>query len=413
MGVDISAWRARIGTFTQPFSWRCVDVSTSVYDPGDSGVELCYRLLFQVMVLQMVYWGRPVINYGSESYIQGMELIYGFSMHPLSEGNMYSDQTFEFPAGFTPPILMNNTGINMMNSSGMHAMDQFYVYNMVTMRFCMGSGMDTITQHPLEFTRKLLILANDIETHPGPGSEFATKADITAINGRLDEVLAGINHMKAQWDSMSDKLLTLQASVSDIEQKSKDNQVKIDKIGFMEEDLRKTKEELKNSIENTKKLNQSIDELEDRNRRNNLIFFGIAQEQNETWEQTEQKVRDVIRDKMNLNSEFEIERAHRIYNGPSSRANGSKPIIVTFSRFKDRANVQKNSYKLKGSDIFVNEDYCKNTRRIQKLLRERQKEIKDHVKKADVRYKKLVVVDNSDQKSEFVFDEDSNEIVSL
>ena len=206
----------------------------------------------------------------------------------------------------------------------------------------------------------------------------------------------------------------MQDSVSEIEQKSVENQEKLNKIDLLEEDLRQTKEDLKNSIEHNKSLNRSMDELEDRNRRNNLIFSGIEQGRAESWEQTEEKVRQVIKDKMGIDTEnIDIERAHRLHNGPSSRVNNSKPIIVMFSRYKDKDNVLSKSFKLKGSDMYVNEDYCKNTRRIQGILRERQKEIKAHVKKADVRYKKLVVVDNADNKSVFVFDEDSNEIVSL
>ena len=55
------------------------------------------------------------------------------------------------------------------------------------------------------------------------------------------------------------------------------------------------------------------DDLKDRNRRNYLKISGIVKGIDETWEKTEKKVRDFLRNELMLNAdEIKIERAHRV-----------------------------------------------------------------------------------------------------
>jgi len=51
--------------------------------------------------------------------------------------------------------------------------------------------------------------------------------------------------------------------------------------------------------------------LEDRGRRNNLKIDGIKESENETWNECEKKVKEILRKQMKINS-IEIERAHRM-----------------------------------------------------------------------------------------------------
>ena len=67
--------------------------------------------------------------------------------------------------------------------------------------------------------------------------------------------------------------------------------------------------------------------LENQNRTNNLRVEGITEEPSETWDRTEQKVKHVLVDKLNLKSAPGIERAHR--TGKNKKYDGNpKPRMV-------------------------------------------------------------------------------------
>ncbi|XP_047142886.1 uncharacterized protein LOC124817125 [Hydra vulgaris] len=53
-------------------------------------------------------------------------------------------------------------------------------------------------------------------------------------------------------------------------------------------------------------------ELEDRSRRNNLRINGIDESVNETWEQSEKKVQELLKSKLGFEINFSFERAHRV-----------------------------------------------------------------------------------------------------
>ena len=57
---------------------------------------------------------------------------------------------------------------------------------------------------------------------------------------------------------------------------------------------------------------RKIVELEDRSRRNNLRIDGITEKENETWDECEQEIQSLIKDKLRIAENIIIEQAHRI-----------------------------------------------------------------------------------------------------
>ena len=77
--------------------------------------------------------------------------------------------------------------------------------------------------------------------------------------------------------------------------------------------------------------------LEAQSRRDNLRFHGFEDKRDETWEESELKVRDYIRDDLGVDeSSIQIERAHRLRS-----KNSPRPVILKFSHYKDRDKVLK------------------------------------------------------------------------
>ena len=124
-------------------------------------------------------------------------------------------------------------------------------------------------------------------------------------------------------------------------------------------------------------VGNKLDDLENRSRRNNLRFEGIPESPNETWQESESKVKHLISSHMpEVGTDFVIERAHRVGTPRSD----SKPrkIVARFLNYKDREAVFKAKKKLHGTNMFVNEDYSdrvikKRTELIPKLKEARRK----------------------------------------
>ena len=155
-----------------------------------------------------------------------------------------------------------------------------------------------------------------------------------------------------------------------------------------DDNIKKEIEEIKNNI----------DELEDRSRRNNLRIVGVKEDRDENWDQTEEKVKELIKENLQITTEVKIERAHRV--GSKKYKDGTKnhkrPIVVKFLSYKDKANVL-NRYKEKKlweDQLYINEDYSDSTSEKRKKLFERGKLEKNNGKIFKVVYKKLYVKDN-------------------
>ena len=58
-------------------------------------------------------------------------------------------------------------------------------------------------------------------------------------------------------------------------------------------------------------VSKKLIELEDRSRRNNLHFDGLTEDPNETWDDCERKVQDVLLNILNIEGNIEIDRCHR------------------------------------------------------------------------------------------------------
>ena len=110
-----------------------------------------------------------------------------------------------------------------------------------------------------------------------------------------------------------------------------------------------------------------MEDIENRSRRNNLIFHGIAPvKENETWDDCESLLKNNISEKMGLDGQnISIDRAHRLKSSSGRPA----PIIARFTTFKDKERVMKERRKLKGSDVFINEDFSLNVRETRKQLK--------------------------------------------
>ena len=94
-----------------------------------------------------------------------------------------------------------------------------------------------------------------------------------------------------------------------------------------------------------------------------------------------------------------IDAVHRLPKKIFGAAHGSSPrtIIAQLSRAKDKDKTLRNSWKLKNSNIFVNDDVCENTLIARQKLIPKLKEAKAAGKIAYFRSKELIIRDRKRQ----------------
>ncbi|KAH6936767.1 hypothetical protein HPB50_021358 [Hyalomma asiaticum] len=86
-------------------------------------------------------------------------------------------------------------------------------------------------------------------------------------------------------------------------------------------------------------------QLEDMQRRDKLLFYGLPDTQSESWAQAEEKVVSVLSTCLNMSPpEILVERAHSLGR---SNPNKCRPIIAKFLSFKLKQQILLNSYGLK------------------------------------------------------------------
>lgn len=129
---------------------------------------------------------------------------------------------------------------------------------------------------------------------------------------------------------------------------------KVSKLSDEVAELRKTiniKDTIISNLnEKVQSLEDSLDNLEQYGRRNNLRFHGISEDRKDT----DKAIRDVARSSLGIDLKPEdISRSHRI-GRPSPGKN--RVIMVRFSTYNKRAAIMNNSNKLKNSGMFINED---------------------------------------------------------
>nr|XP_047124201.1 uncharacterized protein LOC124806936 [Hydra vulgaris] len=144
-----------------------------------------------------------------------------------------------------------------------------------------------------------------------------------------------------------------------------------------------------NNSDKLSKINNKLRKIEDRSRRNNLRIDGVPENDNESWNDCELKVKKIFNDYLGVHN-VKIERAHRTRKIDNKK---HRTIVLKLLDFKDKTKILINSFKLKGKNIYISEDYCMETNLIRKELRDRMKVERQAGKFAYISFDKLIVRD--------------------
>ena len=177
-------------------------------------------------------------------------------------------------------------------------------------------------------------------------------------------------------DKISERLSKIEYDIKDI----KGNVAKLEEgLNSVNSDVAEIKQDLEKKAEKEKleELENEVEELRNRSRRNNLVFYNVPEKAE--GKDCAEFIQDFIAAHMGLETlcgHVEIERAHRT---PARRAKSSdkkkpRPIHVAFLRYTDKAKVLSNAAaRLKdnpfqGNLIGIGADFAKKTQERRKEL---------------------------------------------
>ena len=133
--------------------------------------------------------------------------------------------------------------------------------------------------------------------------------------------------------------------------------------------------ELRSQLGSDVNIAERVRKLEDYSRRNNIIIDGIPERKDENEEVLLRDVNNLVSNKLDI--EMDIDVCHRLGNKNIS-SNRPRPTIVRLASHSQRDKCLKSSHKLKGTNIFINEDVSKTTHEIRKskldLLKEKRRQ---------------------------------------
>ena len=154
-------------------------------------------------------------------------------------------------------------------------------------------------------------------------------ASIKDTNDRLDKISQDVSDLKQSLEFTQDKVKN-----------------EIDSINTKVKNLEKNVKVIEEDLLYPEDVSSKLIELEDRSRRNNLRIDGIEEVPNETWEECEESVQEIIREKLGINENIEIDRCHRMKK--QKNQNRPRAIICRITKYKDKQKALRN-----GNSIFT------------------------------------------------------------
>ena len=213
MGVGIEAWRSRIGIFLMPKNWRNVEVAE--YSPNSKwsyGNELCYRMTACFIVLLTVSLGTYAVIIAMNGYFK---LLNDSGM--LCSSYINSDIDLErVSLSFFGTMNERMGSVNICNEY------QFFPSRSIP---CI---LTSVRYKPL--VTKLLQLAGDIESNPGPESDIikameAMKCEMLEqvqrtgqqLSNELSEVKAKQTMLQAACENLNKQFSSLKSAVDHVQ----------------------------------------------------------------------------------------------------------------------------------------------------------------------------------------------------
>ena len=196
----------------------------------------------------------------------------------------------------------------------------------------------------LLFMSLCIILSGDVETNPGPNYAAVMQElkDFRLANERL------LKELKTDMTSLKNEVTNIRKDLDNVTDRIDQERKYVDTIY---DDL---KGELFTMVSRIHRLERKLENQEQYSRRDNLLFYGVKGDKEETWATSKEKIVNLLNEKVQdkVWSSEDFVRVHRL----RTKQQGTQPIIVRFIRSHDKFTVLNNRTSLKSSGVGVSTD---------------------------------------------------------
>ena len=224
-------------------------------------------------------------------------------------------------------------------------------------------------------------------------------SDMSSVDSSELVVMAGeIKQLKVQMSDVVNSVAKMSSSIEQVlsklgsqENRFKEINKKLDKQNSELIESRKVIDRVEGKMKTMEKkirdLEWKVIDQEARSRRNNLLFFGVPEQEGESCSD---RIQGLIRTEMGITDRKPVlQRAHRL--GPvrhgriGQKSTKPRPIIVNFLDHTDREAVRAARFKLR-PPMGVNEDFPVEVRKARESLLPELRELKNRNKRATIAY---------------------------
>ena len=225
----------------------------------------------------------------------------------------------------------------------------------------------------------------------------ALKSHLTSIIAKESGLLK--EHFNSIVDDLKTKVQDLTGAVNDLKSSLEYSQKEIEDLkGIVDKQNKKISEKAKAisdlNIEFSTMKNK-MTYLENQSGRNNIRINGIPEDKNESWDQTETKVKEILKNTLNLDFEPLIERAHQTGRVRNTDINKPRTIICKLYDWKVEEAILRSARAIKPTNIYVSEDFAEETARRRKELLPKLKEAREQGKIAYLVVDRLIIKNRS------------------
>ena len=180
------------------------------------------------------------------------------------------------------------------------------------------------------------------------------KSEVKDIRKEIEELKLSVKFMSGKYDDVKEKI------------DKADNE-----INGVYAQIKSINKEMNDGFED---LEWKQEYLENQSRRNNIKITGVQEDDTEkTWDDTEMIVKKMLREKLGIEEEVKIERAHRVgkklksrapprHDGSASLSSGSsRPIIAKIQSWKTKETILKVARKKRPKGIQFMGDFSRRT----------------------------------------------------
>uniref|UniRef100_A0A147BL84 Putative tick transposon n=1 Tax=Ixodes ricinus TaxID=34613 RepID=A0A147BL84_IXORI len=199
----------------------------------------------------------------------------------------------------------------------------------------------------------MLLRSGDVESNPGPDTQVLLK-----------QLLDGQAQIAADVTLIKNSQATLQSQIVGIESRCVAIESELSRLSGLDKRVQSLEDKIARLDHRLAELADKNDDLENRSRRNNLIIYGLQEADNESSASLLQAVTDLLFSKLSISCDG-IERCHRL----GSRIDGKiRPVIFKVIDHREKILILKNAPRLKGTRMFINEDFSLRVRNIRSQL---------------------------------------------